>query len=165
MVPLVAAKPEYVVLPNRPPAGGAGLDAGTRGIGMDDPLLAPRLRATALDAGAERRPEPLTYRIAAAGARPGEAAGADAGAGVEKGEPAQPLDILLQAARSERREEPERNPLRELLVTMLLTSVGVAAAYHLSHNQGLDPTLWVGASGMWGLILGWLCIRWMRQRP
>ena len=51
-----------------------------------------------------------------------------------------------------------------VLVTMLLTTVGVAAAYHLSQDQGLDPTVWVGAGGLWGLIMGWLCIQWMRQR-
>jgi len=163
MVPLIAAKRDYVLLPGGAQAGTRGAGPGARGIGMDDPALAQRLGATALDAGAGERPEALTYRIVADGARggPGRAGAAARGAADR---PARPLDILLQAARAERHEEPQRNPLRELLVTMLLTSVGVAAAYHLSHNQGLDPTLWVGAGGMWGLILGWLCIRWMRQR-
>ena len=127
MVPLVAAKRQYVLLP-------AGRSAA---IGMDDPLLASRLGITARD-------------------------GAAIGAAAEEG--ARPLDMLLGSAEAEEREEPRRRPLRECLVTMLLTTVGVAAAYHLSQDQGLDPTVWVGAGGLWGLIMGWLCIQWMRQR-
>lgn len=111
---------------------------------MDDPLLASRLGVTAPGGGI----------VAEAG---GDPASADETLG--------PVDILLQSADAEEETEEQRNPLRELLVTMLLTTVGIAAAYHLSRDQGLDPTLWVGAGGLWGLILGWLCIQWMRQRP
>jgi len=163
-VPLVAAKREYVLLPPQPRADGGTARSVTRGIGMDDPLLAHRLEETALNAGADSRPAALTYRITAREGR-GRSPRLEPGGKVREPRKAErPLDILLQAARSEQSEEPRRNPVRELLVTMLLTSVGVAAAYHLSHAQGMDPTLWVGAGGVWGLILGWLCIQWMRQR-
>ena len=148
MVPLVAAKREYVVRPAETTPAGLG------GIGMDDPLLAPRLRETALGGGSGSPSQALTYRVSAE-------AGGDAGPADEK---LGPVDILLQSAQAEEEPEERRNPLRELLVTMLLTTVGIAAAYHLSRDQGLDPTLWVGAGGLWGLILGWLCIQWMRQR-
>jgi len=144
MVPLVSAKREYVLLPPGRPGG----------IGMDDPLLASRLGATALDLSGDGPPQSLAYRVAA-----GTGEAADSAEGVRR-----PLDILLESARAEERDEPRRNPLREFLVTALLTTVGVAAAYHLTLDQGLDPTLWVGAGGLWGLIMGWLCIQWMRQR-
>jgi hypothetical protein len=129
MVPLVAAKREYVLRPACVVPARAG------GIGMDDPLLASRLQETGLG---------------------GDPASADETLG--------PVDILLKSEESGEQPGQRRNPLRELLVTMLLTTVGISAAYHLSTEQGLDPTLWVGAGGLWGLILGWLCIQWMRQR-
>lgn len=148
MVPLVAAKRDYLVLPASSAPAGAG------GIGMDDPLLAPHLGVTALGGRSGSAPRALTYRAS------GVAGGAPAPAEETMG----PVDLLLQSAGAEEEQEQSRNPLRELLVTMLLTTVGIAAAYHLSRDQGLDPTLWVGAGGLWGLILGWLCIKWMRQR-
>lgn len=151
MVPLVAAKRDYLLLPTGPCLRGAEARAAARGIGMDDPLLAERLRATAAGADGEAASGALTYRIS----------GDESGAADQE---ARPLDLLLQSARDEEQDQPQPNSLRELLVTILLTSVGVAAAYHLSRDQGLDPTLWVGAGGLWGLILGWLSIQWMRQR-
>jgi hypothetical protein len=160
MVPLVAAKRDYAVLPDTGGSGPAG------GIGMDDPLLAPHLTRTALDPAACSPPEALTYRVTAE-REGGDGADLPGEAGAVPGtrtEATGPVDIILQSAGSSEAKAGTRNPLRELLITTLLTTVGLAAAYHLSQDHGLDPQIWVGAGGLWGLILGWLCIKWMRQR-
>jgi len=118
------------------------------GIGMDDPLLADQLKRTALNASADAPASALTYRISANGA-------------------AKPVDALLEADREERAaEEGQSRPklLRELLVVLLLTSLGVMTAYYWAPKQGVDPTLYMAACGSLGLLFGWICIRWMRPR-
>jgi hypothetical protein len=114
-------------------------------IGMDDPLLADQLSGTALDG---TQPTPLTYRVAADGAA--EPADASLGVNREAGSP------------SEGQARP--NLFRELLVVMLLTSLGVMAAYYWAPKQGMEPTLYMAACGSLGLLFGWICIRWMRPR-
>jgi hypothetical protein len=180
-VPLEAAKRKYVLIPDQGaacserPSGASGM-----GIGMDDPRLADRLKKTALDAPPDTTPTPLTYRIA------GEAPAWD---GVtphkpqEQSEPApkekttgpapdaedsSPVEALLEADRADRVEQvlQEERPraFRELLVAMLLTALGVATAYYLAREQGMNPTLHMATGGTLGLLMGWICIRWMRPR-
>jgi hypothetical protein len=155
-MPVEPAKRAYLLTPSRPAgtATPAGLPGG--GIGMDDPLLAERLRRTGLDVSGESAPDALTYRIAAEAEADAEEPGQE--------EAKKPVDLLLEAQRAEEEKPEEGNPLRELLVTMLLTGIGAMAGYYLSMAQGISSTLPMGTGGTLGLLFGWLCIRWMRPK-
>jgi hypothetical protein len=146
---------------------------------MDDPLLADRLKSTALNAPPDAPAAPLTYRYdtpATETEQPeqsarvrGRTAPAEGGEPTprEPDEQLTPVEALLEADRVERAEQvlqEKPRPVRELLVTLLLTSLGVVIAYYLAGQQGMDPTFHMATGGALGLLFGWLCIRWMRPR-
>ena len=118
------------------------------------------MKSTALGASEDAPPRPLTYRIAApAHASPTGSEEAEAGL--------KPVDALLRAERKARAEREARrrpNVVRELLVVVLLSALGVMTAYYWAPKQGMDPTLYMAACGTLGLLFGWICIRWMRPR-
>lgn len=116
------------------------LDPAAMGIGMDDPLLAEQLSGVAPDAAASARPEALTYRVAA------------------EEEPPDDVEVEVDTG------EPARETFREVLVTLLMTTLGAGATYYVAKDQGLDIMLWTGVGGGWGLLVGWACIRWMRGK-
>jgi hypothetical protein len=150
-VPLVSIKRDYLL----DPAGARGATPPApppMGIGMDDPMLAPQLEAAAQDAAAPEPPKSLTYRIDARDPAP------DA--------EAVPESAKAEAPEAEPPVEATRAPslLREVLVTLLMTALGVAVTYHVAQDQGLDKVLWTAVGGGWGLLVGWACIRWMRRK-
>lgn len=168
-VPLVAAKRPYVLIP----AAGGGRPA--MKIGMDDPQLADRLSATALDGDRGSAAEPMTYRVAAAEPAP---------RGVERSRAdrfgnangAAPAIFKKRSAwwRSERPARQRKSPAKapeqrrsrkqEIAVVAVLSAIGGATAYYSAVDQGLDPFTWVVAGGGLGLFMAWVCIRWTRQR-
>jgi predicted Zn finger-like uncharacterized protein len=162
-VPIQSAKPNYVLRSVSPVAGPDAGGVPGAGIGMDDPLLADRLRRTGLDVSADSASDALTYRIAARGSI---AADDDLAAAEEEfGEPEtapRPVDTLLEARRAEMAKPAQSNPLRELLLTALLTAAGAMGGYYLSLGPGLTLSLRMATGGTLGLLLSWLCIRWMR---
>lgn len=181
-VPLVAAKRLFVLRAAASVLKPAGL-----GFGMDDPSLAGGLSSTALDVAPGALPETLTYRIASAlpkrdaerlkkvvtgeirVAGPGQqelaADSGDSAAALNGASDADAAPLLPPSEETETDTGAAiaTNPLRETLVAMLMTSLGALAAYYICLEQGLDPVLWMVAGAGWGLVFGWVCIRWMRR--
>jgi hypothetical protein len=117
-------------------------------IGRDDPTLDARLRRTALDAGAERRPAALTYRVV-----PEEPAERIAPATVAADVPAPPAPRGVRARAS---------ALQQALAVALLSTGGAVSAYHLSAMQQEPRVLaWSAGGGVAGLVVGWALVRWM----
>jgi hypothetical protein len=137
-----------------------------------EPVLRPAGVSIGMDASPAGSPEEMTYRIASAfpesDARrlkkvvTGEIRAAEADhAEIRAAEPS--IGLPAGAAAEQSEAGPVRNSLRETLVAMLMTSLGTVTAYYLCLEQGLDPVLWMFAGAGWGLVFGWICIRWMRR--
>jgi hypothetical protein len=137
-----------------------------------EPVLKPAGVALAVDATSGGSSEEVTYRIASAFPEPdarrlkkvvtGDIRAAEANdAEVRAEEP--PPDLTATEAVEREDTRPARNPLRETLVAMLMAALGTVTAYYLCLEQGLDPVLWMFAGAGWGLVFGWVCVRWMRR--
>jgi hypothetical protein len=136
-------------------------------IGMDDPMLAAKLRETAMDASGDQSPPAMTYRVMNDGMAaqdegtikpsPVKSSGADAVAAVDASSPPR---------------------LRPMLMALLTGSLGVAAGYYgflqgyfaFAEQTGAQiglppgPYPWLGLGAVFGLLVGWAWIRWTGRR-
>lgn len=152
-VPLVAAKRLFVLRTLEPILKPAGISFGIDAPPGDSPeALGYRIAAAFPESDARRLKKVVTGEIRAAEADHAE---------IRTEKPA--TDERAAGADEQAEARLPRNSLRETLVAMLMTSLGTLTAYYLCLEQGLDPVLWMFAGAGWGLVFGWVCIRWMRR--
>jgi predicted Zn finger-like uncharacterized protein len=144
-------------------------------IGMDDPALAPAVRHSAVDRRAGQPATPMSYAVVA-----GEPMFGDA----PTGEPPPPVavpdlrdtpadDLALAeeterpAARRHAGTKAAAGSLRTLTVCVLaVAGLGAGAALGFLYADGipLDMPVAVAASGLCGLLLAAVTMRWMQGR-
>lgn len=147
------------------PAGVTGM--GRMTIGMDDPMLAHKLRETAMDASSDQSPPAMTYRVMNDGMT-AEDEGTIESSSVGSSSP----DAVATV------DATPRPLLRPMLMALLAGSLGVAAGYY-SFLQGYfafaeqtgaqiglppGPYPWMGLGAVFGLLVGWAWIRWTGRR-
>jgi hypothetical protein len=163
MVPLIAARKPYVLIPSASVGGPAS------SIGMDDPSLAEHLAPSAQHGEPRSVTDALTYRMAAAEAasqevekihavRFGNANGAAPAVFRKRSAPTRRVRLTV-AGPSKR----TRSGKQELLIATILSLIGGTTAYYSAVEQGLNPITWVVAGGSLGLFMAWVCIRWTRR--
>ena len=131
--PMQESRRTYVLVPrHRPPAS----------IGMDDPLLAPRIVATDESA--------LNERILS-------------GAGVVD-LPSTGEALVGNESPDTETPAPARSALLEFLIAVIPPSAGASLAYYLASRDQLDPVAWSALGGAAGFLLGWGCLLWIRRK-
>jgi predicted Zn finger-like uncharacterized protein len=136
-------------------------------IGMDDPMLADRLRSTTLDAGAS--PRALTYRVVAEPDASGSAAPQVGPADRVAGDsPDREIAVPYAAGRGPRAGDRPvwrpSHPLREMIGSLLLSALGVCGGYQAALLLQEKPLLWMSGGAVAGLLLGWTWIRCVARR-
>ncbi|HKQ59770.1 MAG TPA: hypothetical protein VJS92_00715 [Candidatus Polarisedimenticolaceae bacterium] len=135
-------RPYVLVTPRSAPA-----------IGLDDPLLAPRLERTAFDLQASPGPEAADFRDRfEAAVRP-----------EPRIEPESELALEPSIAEAEL-VAPARRSARSGLLALFLTMVGFGAAYAWAWRSHENPVVWSAIGGGGGLLLGWLVTRWTARK-